>query len=447
MRGTERQIVRLCRMARETVPGYGDVPLEAVDVFLLLAHAGLTVCEVEDLPLPAIPIPTGEAPRLLVRAGLADTAERFLILRQIGRLMAPPGCRPVVPTVFALCGVLDHASVVGRDAKQERRHRIREIASLTEVWSVVSLRYVLRLTRRMLRRIARQNVAAADPDAARRAYEEGREARRNSEYARAEERFRTAVTTARACRAWETLALAHLGLAQTAKQRGNYPLARRRFGRTLRTARRYRVQTVEGMVLHDLFVLACDMCEMREAMHLAEEAFDIYRETRHRSLPRLAHDVGYYWITVGDYESALLVLRETLSFVSPSEGAMVVWGNVARAAAATGRVEQFQQARMEAERLARDSASQEYTARSLLYVALGATTLGEWVLAETTALRALEVASWRGESRIRFEAEALLANLRTRQSVEVPQVLPTKRRRTLAVNLVETLRERLSSLA
>ena len=284
--------------------------------------------------------------------------------------------------------------------------------------------------------------AMADPEGAWRAYEEGREARRKSEYARAEERFRMAAKLARASRAWETLALAQLGIAKVARQRGNYPLARRRFGQALRTSRKYGIAVVEGMVLHDLFVLACDVCEKKEAMRLAEEAFEIHKSIQHHDLPRLAHDVGYYWITVGDYHSALSVIRAALPFVSGSEEEMVVWGNIARAAAGSQRLSEFEEACAQVEKLIRSAGSEEHAARSLLSVAVGALTLNDWELAERKALDALAVAQRRAEARIRFEAEALLTSLHLRKAVEAPSVPPTLRRRALARNFVQTLRER-----
>ena len=283
--------------------------------------------------------------------------------------------------------------------------------------------------------------AMADPEGAWRAYEEGREARRKSEYARAEERFRMAARIARASRAWETLALAQLGNAKVAEQRGNYRAARRLLARALGTARKYGARPVEGMILHDMFSLAVNTGEYREAARRAEEAFEVYKFLRHRSLPRLAHDIGDYWIVIGDYGNALPVAHAVLPHLRLGEERRLVWANIARAAAATGQRERFEEACVEVDLLAGACSSEEHLARCLLETAEGAATLGLWDRAESRVLAALEVAVRRSEAAVRFQAEALLGHVRARRLVETESARSSARRSELAQSIVAALRE------
>lgn len=438
----ERRIVEICRMAQDLVPGYAEVWLEEADLFLLGARLFLDVTEEEGLAPTAIPLHGSNERELILRAGLPEVVRRFFVLRHVGFRLAPSGTPPVVAEVFALLGVLPRADVAGPEGERVQRERVGEIAAVPGLWpEPATARYLLQLTEELRPQVVWTEPEPPDPEEAWRLYEQGLSARRASAYERAEKRFRRAAKMARGCRDWELLARAQLAIAKTSKQRGNYPSARRLLRKALRTAQHYGVGVVEGMTLQELFALAVDTGVQQEALHWAREAFETYRYIRHPNLLRLAHDIGRHWINLGDYPSGLAVLKEVLPHLQRSEEVMLVWGNIARAAAGVNDRKLFEEAHARMGWLAASSASEEHFARSTLEAAIGAAHLGMWERAETGALRALEVALRRSEAVSRFMAEALLRNVQMRRTGEAPQVPPSRRRSELTEEIVEALRE------
>jgi tetratricopeptide (TPR) repeat protein len=287
-----------------------------------------------------------------------------------------------------------------------------------------------------------QAAAMALPADASYAYAVGRLARRRAEYARAETWFRRAVALARQSGDWTSYALAFSGLGNLYAQRGNVPAARRFHVRSLRAARRHSLRQIQGSALHDLFVIAAATPDRDDPERYARAAFEAYGQD-HPRLPALAHDLAYHWILKGHYEAALNVLQALLPHMTRLDERLVVLANVARSAAGAGERKLFEETWDEVwDGIAR-SDSLENAAQVLVELAHGAAALGEPERAERAADRAVQVASQRGEARVRAEAEALLEQVRrsrgTRRAPEAPHPEGGGEADAFAADLVRTL--------
>lgn len=256
-----------------------------------------------------------------------------------------------------------------------------------------------------------QAAAAAQPADASLAYAVGRLARRRAEYARAETWFRRAIALARQSGDWQSYALAFSGLGNLYAQRGAYPAARRFHIRTLRAARRHSLRAIQGAAMHDLFVLASNSRGVEDAERYARGAFELYGAD-HPRLAALAQDIAWFWMDRGHFAPALEVFRALLPHMHRTEERLVVLANVARAAAGSGERPLFEETWDEVWDGLSRSESQENTAEVLVELSHGATMVGEPDRAERAAERAVQIATQRGESRVRLTAEALLESIR-----------------------------------
>lgn len=256
-----------------------------------------------------------------------------------------------------------------------------------------------------------QAAAVTLPHDAASAYAVGRLTRRNAELARAETWYRRAVALGRQSGDWNSYALAFLGLGNLYAQRGSYPAARRFQIRALRAARRHSLRQVQGMALHDLFVLASHTGQERQAEEFSRAAFEAYGPD-HPRLAMLAQDIAWHWMERGQFEPALAVFQALLPHMSRPEERLVVLANVARAAAGAGERRLFDETWNEVWDGVARADSLENAATVLVDLAHGATTVGEPERAERAAERAVEIASQRGESKTRLTAEALLDKVR-----------------------------------
>jgi tetratricopeptide (TPR) repeat protein len=260
---------------------------------------------------------------------------------------------------------------------------------------------------------ARALVLPDDPAAA---YAVGIAARRAAEYGRAETWRRRAVMLARQQGDWQLYSLAFVGLGNLNLQRGNFPVARKLHLRARRTARRYGHRPTEGMALHDLFVIAKSTGQLAEADAFAASALRAYGPT-HPRLPALAHDVAYAWLEQGYFARALPVFEAVLPrFAQPSERVRVL-ADIGRAAAGIDRADLFDRAWQQTTKLAARRDAAEGAAQAMLDLAHGAAMLGEWERAEEAAVRALEIATSRGQGKIRLTAESVLESVRRGRTV------------------------------
>ncbi|HLM68102.1 MAG TPA: tetratricopeptide repeat protein [Longimicrobium sp.] len=261
---------------------------------------------------------------------------------------------------------------------------------------------------------AAATVTPGDPGTA---FAVGKLARRRAEYARAETWFRRTIALARQIGDWATYSQAFLGLGSMYHQRGNLPAARRFLIRSMRAAQRNSLHSIEGMALHDLFAVAGEADRNAEAQQYARAAYEAYGP-HHPAIPRLAHDVAYWWIRRGEYAEALPVLESVLAHFTQPGDRMTVLGSIARAAGGLGQRDRYRETWDAAYDLLRNHTAEDGAALGLLDMAHGAATLGMWDKAEAAAREAHEISLRRNESKIRLMAESVIDSVRHHRAVE-----------------------------
>lgn len=262
-----------------------------------------------------------------------------------------------------------------------------------------------------------QAAAFACPGDASAAFKVGQIARKRAENARAESWFRRTIALARQAGDWASYSLAFLGLGTLYMQRGSFPTARRFYLRCLRAARRHSLREIQGGACHDLHVIATASGNAAEAEQYARAAFNAYGPTNSR-IPKLAHDVAYFWLTQGYFTRALSVFQALLPHMKGADDQIVVLPNIARAAGGAGEREIFEEAWQQFHQTAPQTEKSEGRAEALLELARGAMSLSEWERAEAMARDALQVAQERREARIEIMTEALLEAICHERRVE-----------------------------
>jgi hypothetical protein len=262
-----------------------------------------------------------------------------------------------------------------------------------------------------------QAASVAAPRNARLALAVGKLARRRGEAARAETWFRHTVMIARQIGDWESYSRAYIALGNMLIARGNLPAAGRMHIKALRAARRKGLQQIQGMALHDLFVIADEMGRDEQAEEYARQAFRAYGGG-HPSLLGLAHDIAYFWMQRGYFSQALDVFQRIEPSVTEPRVRLMLTANIARAAAGVGNRELFRKAWTQVYRMVKDPDLNAAVANSTLELALGAASLGEWDRAEQAGQEALESAVRLGQAKVRFRAEALLESIGAGRAAE-----------------------------
>ena len=252
-----------------------------------------------------------------------------------------------------------------------------------------------------------QAAAMVTPGDAGAAFAVGRLARRRAEYPRAESWYRRAIALARQSGDWFTYSMGFLGLGHLYSQRGNYPASQRFMERALRASQRNSLHTVTGQAYHQLFSLAVSGGRTEGAEDLARAALEALGPTN-PTLPRLAHDVAYFWMTQGKFGPAITVFRTLLPLFRTSMERLICLADLARAAGGLGESETFRGAWDEAQGLLESSEAVEVSADALIEFAHGALSLSAWEVAGQASRRALDIATRRGEAKGRLTAEALL---------------------------------------
>ncbi|HEV7586710.1 MAG TPA: tetratricopeptide repeat protein [Longimicrobium sp.] len=262
-----------------------------------------------------------------------------------------------------------------------------------------------------------QAAALASPRNAGLALAVGKQSRLRNELPRAETWFRHAIMIARQIGDWEAYGRAYLALGNMARQRGNFPAAHRMHIKALRSGKRKGLGPVVGLASHELFVIATETGRAEQAEHYARQAFRAYG-AEHELLPALAHDIAYYWMEQGYFSRALPVFVALEPLFPDLKQRLPVRANVIRAAGAAGDREQFRKMWNETMKLTREPDALPAVADSLLEMARGAASLGEWDRAEQVAERAVAVASERREAAVMVRAESVLGSIRSGRSVE-----------------------------
>lgn len=252
-----------------------------------------------------------------------------------------------------------------------------------------------------------QAAARLAPEHPQLAYAVGRLARDRGEYARAESWLRRAIRLARTTD-WHTYALAYLSLGTLYQQLGNLPAARAVTLRGYRTSVRRRVRALQGVALHNLFMIATETLDFARAQQYALAAFRHYGR-EHPRIPMLVHDVGCVWMQQGRFAQARDVFQMVLPRFTEPADRLLTLGTLARAAAATGSHSAYESSYAEAVRLlGQETATPERASQVWLNLARAAASAGEYDRAEPAARQALELAAALRLGQIRMEVEALL---------------------------------------
>ena len=269
-----------------------------------------------------------------------------------------------------------------------------------------------------------QAAALSDPLDAEAAVTVGRLARDRAEYARAETWFRQAIVTARETAAWPSYARAFVGLGKVYWQRGALPAARRCLHRAYRAATRHHLSELRGWALSDLGLLAIQAGRWSEARSYMAAALHLYGP-RHPLALRLVHDAAYAWLNEGWFAPATRVLSGLSPFFSEPSERVHLASSLARASGGAGERHLFELAHAELEGLSDDAALAGLVPDAWLDVAHGASSLGDWDVAERAAARALRMGRELGQARVRFGAEAALESIRAGRAAQNAAKSPT----------------------
>jgi len=261
-----------------------------------------------------------------------------------------------------------------------------------------------------------QDAALACPGDAAAALNVGRIAYKLSDHARAEIWYRRTIGLARQGRDWSLYTHAFLGLGNLYVRRGNFPAGRRYRNRALRAAKRGGLRQLQGISLHDLFILEAECGNAAEAEGYARRAMECYGVKSSR-LPALANDVAYFWLINGRFSAALTVLRPLVRQMSDPKERLSVLASTARAAGGAGDREAFRHAAERVGASADDPSVQYGLARAWLDVAYGAASLEEWQEAAAAAEAALGLAERLEEAKVVFIAESILDSVRRHQAL------------------------------
>lgn len=262
-----------------------------------------------------------------------------------------------------------------------------------------------------------QAAALAAPRNAELAYRVGLISRQRGDMARAETWYRHAIMIGRQVGDWTSYSLAYIALGNMLIERGNFPGAHRMHIKALRAARRKGLRKIQGMALHDLFVIAVETGRHSQAEEYARLAFRSYG-AGHPRLPALAQDVGYAWMQQGHFARVLPMFQALLSHFSSPPEEILAHAHIARAAGGAGHRDVFRKAWIEVMRLAREPLTTPRLASAMMDLAEGAASLGEWDRAEQAAERALSAARERNEAKILHRAEALLDSVKSGRAAQ-----------------------------
>ena len=261
-----------------------------------------------------------------------------------------------------------------------------------------------------------QAAALACPADAELALQVARLTRALGEVARAESWCRRAIMLGRQAGNWNAYSRAFLILGIMAKDRGNYPVARRFDLKALRASTRHGSNEVRAMSLHELFVVSMECDDASTAQSYAEQAFQAYGPS-HPQARYLAQDLCVLWMREGQFRRAFNVLGSLVE-VFPEDERLLVAANLVRAAGGIADRNAYETAWARAVPLLEKLQSHGSIGISLLSLARGSTGVGEWERASTMAERALSVATANKNGALVFAAESVLAFAKSRRAVE-----------------------------
>jgi tetratricopeptide (TPR) repeat protein len=212
----------------------------------------------------------------------------------------------------------------------------------------------------------------------------------------------------------------HLRMGILYFQLGRHDLARPHYLLAERTALRRKKFSLAAQANHDLLTLESDVGTYADGEAYAARALEMYR-VRHPRVPHLAHDYAYLLVRNGFYSHALFLLERLSPDLFEPRYQVIYWGTLARAAAGAGNRREYESAAYAVLQIA--DASEENAATSIVHVAEGARTFGEWDYSEWLAGRALEIGLKRKEATAIQLAETLLDALAERAPA-LPEAAP-----------------------
>lgn len=244
------------------------------------------------------------------------------------------------------------------------------------------------------------------------AYNVGRMARKLALYDAAEAWLKWAHWIARVQGEWEVATLALSGLGNLHRQRGNLPAATRYHKLTWRVARRRNLRTLEGDALYDLAGMSFDFGEMKLGMEYTRKALAAYGPG-HGRVYTLARDLAWMWMDrYGQFDNAAHVFKALLDHIWEPSDRLLLFANLARAAAGAGWSEVFETMWIETWAIMRQQSVRYGHAGALIQLAYGAGNLGFWSRAQIAATEAFRVARERKEGEMIIAAEAILDAVR-----------------------------------
>lgn len=320
------------------------------------------------------PLSAAQADRLARAA--AEAPELAEPLRELALLVAAPGCAEAL--------------------------RIAEACERVLVWAEM----------RGMRETALQFAEAAarvELDTALRSKLAGRLCRRVHDHPRATLWYRRAARLARRAGNEAEFAFAQLGLGGVALDQGKFDEAEHFFWRAARAALRQGRQSLAAEAYHDLLGVAVHSGRYLDAIEHAGKAADLY-PAKHPAIPHLAYDIGYLWMRLSYFSSAIYLIEKALPWLKVQQSYRVL-GLAALARATAAVHDRIRYERAAAQVLQIVAAGSERSAAALYHVAEGARYFEQWDRAESLGARALDVAMRVGNRTVVSLASALLAAL------------------------------------
>lgn len=199
-----------------------------------------------------------------------------------------------------------------------------------------------------------------------------------------------------------------LGNAALMYHLGNHGEARRFLNKATRRARRAGQRRQAAYAQHELVLEAAEARSYLAAERHVLEALWLYPRS-HPRFPHFVHDFGYLLSEKRLYSPALVLLRAALPLIFRPPEQMVVWANIARAAAGAGRVAEYREAAGTVEKLAVRFSEHRPAALSIVAVAAWLANDVRRAVALSHEARALGVA--RRERYPAIRAEAVLRGI------------------------------------
>ncbi|HEX8271684.1 MAG TPA: hypothetical protein VF615_03465 [Longimicrobiaceae bacterium] len=250
--------------------------------------------------------------------------------------------------------------------------------------------------------------ARVELDAALRSKLAGRLCRRVHDHPRAMLWYRRASRLARRAGNEAEFAFAQLGLGGVALDQGKLDEAEHYFWRAARAALRQGRTSVAGAAHHDLLGVLIAAERHEEAVQHADRAVQFY-PTKHPRIPNLTYDIGFLWMQLGYFSSAIYLFEKILPWFESQPLRLLVVAALARSTAAVHDRIRFERAVSQALRLVEDGADR--AAASLYHIAEGARYFEQWDRAEVWARQALQEADRTGNQSVRRAAVGLLSIL------------------------------------